>query len=910
MGSEVSQKIRSAIKAKLVELGTYVDEELPDYIMVLVANNKTKDQMDDDLSLFLGHNTEPFTSWLHHVLQKLNAASMLKPPPEEPKKKEDKKKAAAVEKPVDKEEKETGRKTRTTRTAATPATKQKPEKEKKEKKGKKVENKSESPLPAEVLEAPKDGKKIKEKEKEKEKAKPGPTLDRSKRNRLPTPPIEEVKEKEKSPPVEKKSVRGRRGTSKVSSAEIFSAETSTVDDQVQEEEQVADDVVEFTADMDELDLELEEEPAPKKLKTAKDGVKEHRKSKEAKIKSKSSTRKSARDTIESEKDNVKEKAPVKEKVSVLDRLGASVTGTESGRRLINLREESSFPPKPSKDAPGMARAVSSAITMAVSSTSGKRHDSRGRSTSRESRSSAIQDDRRTSSGRRVVSTVGAVLSRLSASKDEEDEDDEEEYDPKKPQLSGLASKVEVAPRPKRPGSIQANTALILRAMADAHKSTNRSHRHRIERGPERDESPPPPPKKQKGEIFTKSYREREQSRHNRDIRSDDDEIRVRKIAITVPNSNISKNDFKSSSIVKHETKRSVEKEKTHELVKSINVSKTLTDEEREEQELLQAVVNSRKSRTPGHYKVSEDILVVEEEEEEEEIIDEPMEDELPSLPAPKSITVSNYAHNNTGKTSGERTRFIVTLEGVDQADYRSNERVDLRSRLGPIPSRQLVEPDNMEEVEEYIEEVEEWEEEEMEDEMLCNSDAVTGGTTLQSRLKVPAPVTTAPLPATKLERCRYWPSCSQGESCVYHHPTKHCNKGPACTFGDKCLFIHPNCKFDGSCTRKDCPFTHASTRHIPPTVAKPASSVHYSSKSTTGKIPCRFFPKCTNMNCPFLHPLMCKFGGACKNQRFCTYSHPQVSTGAKLKWIAPKTATATTTATSTTTVKSTITAKT
>lgn len=54
-----------------------LDEELPDYIMVLVANKKTKDQMDDDLSLFLGHNTERFTSWLHHVLQKLNAAALL-----------------------------------------------------------------------------------------------------------------------------------------------------------------------------------------------------------------------------------------------------------------------------------------------------------------------------------------------------------------------------------------------------------------------------------------------------------------------------------------------------------------------------------------------------------------------------------------------------------------------------------------------------------------------------------------------------------------------------------------------------------------------------------------------------------------------------------------------------------------
>lgn len=58
-------------------LNYFVDEELPDYIMVLVANKKTKDQMDDDLSLFLGHNTERFTSWLHHVLQKLNAAALL-----------------------------------------------------------------------------------------------------------------------------------------------------------------------------------------------------------------------------------------------------------------------------------------------------------------------------------------------------------------------------------------------------------------------------------------------------------------------------------------------------------------------------------------------------------------------------------------------------------------------------------------------------------------------------------------------------------------------------------------------------------------------------------------------------------------------------------------------------------------
>lgn len=47
-----------------MDLGAYVDDELPDYIMVMVANKKTKLQMTEDLNLFLGDNTEKFTEWL------------------------------------------------------------------------------------------------------------------------------------------------------------------------------------------------------------------------------------------------------------------------------------------------------------------------------------------------------------------------------------------------------------------------------------------------------------------------------------------------------------------------------------------------------------------------------------------------------------------------------------------------------------------------------------------------------------------------------------------------------------------------------------------------------------------------------------------------------------------------------
>ncbi|XP_028915666.1 zinc finger CCCH domain-containing protein 14 isoform X3 [Ornithorhynchus anatinus] len=75
IGTEISRKIRSAIKGKLQELGAYVDEELPDYIMVMVANKKSQEQMTEDLSLFLGNNTIRFTVWLHGVLDKLRSVT-------------------------------------------------------------------------------------------------------------------------------------------------------------------------------------------------------------------------------------------------------------------------------------------------------------------------------------------------------------------------------------------------------------------------------------------------------------------------------------------------------------------------------------------------------------------------------------------------------------------------------------------------------------------------------------------------------------------------------------------------------------------------------------------------------------------------------------------------------------------
>ena len=34
---------------------------------------------------------------------------------------------------------------------------------------------------------------------------------------------------------------------------------------------------------------------------------------------------------------------------------------------------------------------------------------------------------------------------------------------------------------------------------------------------------------------------------------------------------------------------------------------------------------------------------------------------------------------------------------------------------------------------------------------------------------------------------------------------------PNCAYGAKCLYIHPPCRFNGLCTRPDCPYTHSSS---------------------------------------------------------------------------------------------------
>ncbi|XP_059483993.1 zinc finger CCCH domain-containing protein 14 isoform X2 [Neocloeon triangulifer] len=150
------------------------------------------------------------------------------------------------------------------------------------------------------------------------------------------------------------------------------------------------------------------------------------------------------------------------------------------------------------------------------------------------------------------------------------------------------------------------------------------------------------------------------------------------------------------------------------------------------------------------------------------------------------------------------------------------------------------------------------------------------------------PMVTEPVKKST-ERCKFWPACRQGDGCQFHHPSTTCTNFPNCNFGDRCLYIHPNCKFDAACTRKDCPFTHASPRSfnpvpvvpkfVPAPIIRPLAPVKPSAATV-----CRFFPGCTNMTCRFFHPKPCRFGANCKNFG-CIFTHPEVAPVTKLKWV-------------------------
>merc|ERR1712025_1501684 len=75
MNGDNSQRLRLAVKSKLTSLDAFIDDELPDFILVMVARKRSKDEMVDELRVFLDQGAESFVEWLDKLVEKLNALS-------------------------------------------------------------------------------------------------------------------------------------------------------------------------------------------------------------------------------------------------------------------------------------------------------------------------------------------------------------------------------------------------------------------------------------------------------------------------------------------------------------------------------------------------------------------------------------------------------------------------------------------------------------------------------------------------------------------------------------------------------------------------------------------------------------------------------------------------------------------
>ena len=163
---------------------------------------------------------------------------------------------------------------------------------------------------------------------------------------------------------------------------------------------------------------------------------------------------------------------------------------------------------------------------------------------------------------------------------------------------------------------------------------------------------------------------------------------------------------------------------------------------------------------------------------------------------------------------------------------------------------------------------------------------------------VPSAISSMKAQLLKKVRCTFWPQCTKGDACPFHHPSLPCKFFPNCTFGAKCMYIHPA---GGSVATVEPATIGSTTGPANTAAAKTTSSASgpftsaVSVLSGPSAIPCRFGARCTRgAECKFSHavpassgagvassaaaatatPIVCRYDETC-NRISCRFAHPK-----------------------------------
>ncbi|XP_045481171.1 zinc finger CCCH domain-containing protein 14 isoform X1 [Harmonia axyridis] len=736
MGAEVGQKMRSAIKAKLTELDCYVDDELPDYIMVMVANKRTKTQMNEDLSLFLNRKTSVFVDWLHIVLKKLKEVSVTN---------------------LDVYKKASKRKSNEYTNAKVHQKKIKKEYCKNTDAiifKQEMENNQDKSLTDDL---PLNVKSLTENRKivlipDKPQNSLNQSFDIPSLSEIEQPSLMELKDIES----QIKNVKSRLGFK--------------IDQEVDESE--LQQLIENNKKIpNECEISSNRRQAIRESKYGTNsnitGIEDNPKRIEFGDTNdhSSNVRKEHSKIIFSKKDFRSPSRSPPRKKSIHDRLGTY--GDEKTKSVLSRLGNYSLNEK--KEDSNTKRTHSKYVKER------KLKEIRVSDIREKNKSILVKNGVLQSGGvkdlRSQLSVGGSVMAKNKDLKKRLGLSSKVTIPPMDPQLledtfkkREVVSVIKVKPRILPPNVQQANKNLLLKAVADAQKSIAQS------------------------KSVGQNHKNTSTIFGNPDVRYKEDD----------------------SELLVHTAKTRKVSEVGKEILKQFLSSQS---DESSDQEYIPIPIK----RTEANVKY-----------------------------VPSSLD-RNVEEND--ENAEKKHKFIVTLDGIQKSDMVARlsvkDRLDTRTLRSPI---------------------------------IFDVD----GESTKTKRNIPQELPTVPVTISKKkEKCKYYPSCKNGERCEFIHPAKMCEQFPYCKFGDKCLYIHPNCKFGNSCTKRGCPFVHLNEYGAKNAI----SAVPVKTQVLTVQI-CKFFPKCTNLSCSFFHPKPCKYGIYCKNQSGCNYIHSAFSTSKSLTWKA------------------------
>ncbi|KAF5282079.1 hypothetical protein FQA39_LY00604 [Lamprigera yunnana] len=676
IGAEVGQKMRSAIKAKLMELGCYVDDELPDYIMVMVANKRTTSQMNEDLQLFLTTKTATFVDWLQIVLKKLKEITVTNP---------------EIYKRVTKRTSEDD--------IPTKPKKEKKEKPKSSKKSKlKKDDRSSSFVKCLSDDLPVDASKLSGMRKivvMQENQNSSTNLDAVNEDCFDIPPLSEVaiSNDQELEEIEQKikNVKSRLG---------MQVESESDDEDFLNIKAEPEDLFPNEQTLEVQQRKAEEHNGRKiKLVAKSDSAEDQNNINNSKdylddffIESPSAEEKPEHPRI-----IFANKSEAPKKQSALERLGKKSTASESDDgfnqkhkkiNLITIRKQE-------EQILGSSKANKEAIQ------SNNENDFKKIS----SKVSVLSVPRES-----ALKRLG-VMSKVAVPNKKEVESDEEVI------IKDVPSAIKVKPRTIPPLNNQANKNLLLKAVAEAQRSVAQTPIVGSNIKPDA--------------LFTKKFREKlvQNQTTTRKI-SDEEKIKLKNILLQVENKELNCDSNDNLEYVPRSPKKL---RRPHEPLKYIPSSK----------------------ESNGN--------------------DEPSE-----------------INTNTLPRESTRQNFIITLDGI----LRHPDRNVLPTKSAQVES---LKTKNSEETKRRSPSPIIFDK---------NVNVVSSIKTNASPDKLSLAIQSTSLKPK--ERCKYWPACRQGDKCEFIHPNAACKAFPYCKFGEKCLYIHPMCKFESSCTKKDCPYKHVT----------------------------------------------------------------------------------------------------